>query len=118
MASLLLTEVIQHSLHAVNQPVYILALDAQSAFDRCLRQILICELYRAGVTDAALPLINNRLANRATVYEWNRELLGPAPDVTGFEQGGSTPLIIINYTTTYNLRLHSYQSLEWILDLL
>ena len=37
MASLLVTEVIQHSLHVTNQPVYILALDAQSAFDRCLR---------------------------------------------------------------------------------
>ena len=88
LASLLLTEVIQHSLYAANLPVFLLALDAQSAFDRCLRQILICELHKAGVKNDALILIDNRLANRATVYEWDKELLGPAPDITGFEQGG------------------------------
>ena len=32
-------------------------------------------------------MIDNRLASRSTVYEWNRELLGPAHDETGFEQG-------------------------------
>ena len=36
----------------------------------------------------ALLLIDNRLASRSTVYEWNKELLGPAQDKTGFEQGG------------------------------
>ena len=35
-----------------------------------------------------LALVDNRLANRSTVYEWNQELLGPAPDITGVEQGG------------------------------
>ena len=88
LASLLVTEVVQHSLHVLRQPVFLLALDAQSAFDRCLRQILICELFKAGLTDDSLLLIDNRLASRTTVYEWNRELMGPAPDETGFEQGG------------------------------
>ena len=88
LASLLVTEVIQYSLHVANQPVFLLVLDAQSAFDRCLRQILVCELFRAGMQDDALVMINNRLANRSTVYEWNKELIGPAPDITGFEQGG------------------------------
>ena len=115
MASLLVTEVIQHSLYATNQPVYILALDAQSAFDRCLRQILVCELYRAGVRDAALTMIDNRLANRTTVYEWNRELLGPAPDTTGFEQGG------INSSDYYklynNIQLETAQLSELGVDL-
>ena len=46
LASLLVTEVIQHSLYTANKPVFLLALDAQSAFDRCLRQILSCELYK------------------------------------------------------------------------
>ena len=87
LASLLVTEVIQHSIHVLKQPVFLLALDAQSAFDRCLRQILICELYKAGQSDDSLVLIDNRLASRSTVYEWNRELLGPAQDETGFEQG-------------------------------
>ena len=31
--------------------------------------------------------MDNRLASRSTVYEWDKELLGPAPDMTGFEQG-------------------------------
>ena len=88
LAALLVTEVIQHSLYVAQQPVYLLALDAQSAFDRCLRQILVCELFKAGMKDDAIKLIDNRLMNRSTVYEWDRELLGPAPDNTGFEQGG------------------------------
>ena len=87
LASLLPTEVLQHSLHTAKKPVFLLALDAQSAFDRCLRQILICELFKAGMKDDALTLVDNRLASRSTVYEWDTELLGPAPDMTGFEQG-------------------------------
>ena len=63
-------------------------LDAQSAFDRCLRQILCSELFRSGVTGSALLFINNRLENRSTVYKWDGEMLGPAQDITGFEQGG------------------------------
>ena len=88
LASLLLTEVIQHSLFVARQPVYLLSLDAQSAFDRCLRQVLTSELYKAGVPPAAILLIDNRLASRATVYEWEGEMMGPAKDITGFEQGG------------------------------
>ena len=88
LASLLLTEVIQHSLHVAKKPVFLLALDAQSAFDRCLRQILICELYKTGMNNDALKLIDNRLKSRCTVYQWDKELMGPAPDMTGFEQGG------------------------------
>ena len=87
LASLLVTEVVQHSLHVSNQLVYLLALDAQSAFDRCLREILVCELFKAGMKDDALKLIDNRLKSRSTVYEWDKHLCGPAPDQTGFEQG-------------------------------
>ena len=104
LASLLLTEVLQYSLHVSKKPVYVLALDAQSAFDRCLRQILVCELVKAGMKDDALRLVDNRLASRSTVYEWNKELLGPAPDMTGFEQGG------INSSEFY--KLYNNQQLE------
>ena len=48
----------------------------------------MCELYKAGMDDDSLILIDNRLASRSTVYEWDKELLGPATDGTGFEQGG------------------------------
>ena len=88
LASLLITEVIQYSLNLADQPVYLLVLDAQSAFDRCLRQILCSELFRSGVSGSALLLINNRLENRSTVYQWDGDMLGPAQDITGFEQGG------------------------------
>ena len=88
LASLLLTEVIQHSLFVAKQPLYLLSLDAQSAFDRCLRQVLTGELYKAGVPPATILLIDSRLASRTTVYEWEGEMMGPARDITGFEQGG------------------------------
>ena len=88
LASLLLTEVIQYSLFTSHQPVYLLALDAQSAFDRCLRQVLTSELYKAGMPGAAILLIDTRLASRRTVYEWEGTKMGPAIDITGFEQGG------------------------------
>ena len=40
------------------------------------------------MTGSALLLINNRLENRSTVYQWDGEMLGPVRDKTGFEQGG------------------------------
>ena len=88
LAALLVTEVVQHSLHVANKPIFLLALDAQSAFDRCLRQILCCELFKAGVNGSAIQIIDKRLASRSTVYEWSGELMGPSQDDTGFEQGG------------------------------
>ena len=88
MAALLITEIVQFSLNVADKPVYLLILDAQSAFDRCLRQVLCTELYVTGTDGSALLLINNRLKNRKTVYQWNGEMIGPAHDVTGFEQGG------------------------------
>ena len=68
--------------------MYLLVLDAQSAHDRCLRQVLCTELFMSGVTGSALLCLNNRLENRSTVYLWEGEMLGPAVDKTGFEQGG------------------------------
>ena len=88
LASLLVTELTQYSLYVLDQPVYLLVLDAQSAYDRCLRQILCTELFMSGVSGSALLLLNSRLENRSTVYQWEGEMLGPAYDNTGFEQGG------------------------------
>ena len=88
LASLLLTEVLQFSLHTSKHPVYVLSLDAQSAFDRCLRQILVSELYKTKMSPAAITLIDRRLASRLTVYEWEDTTMGPVKDNTGFEQGG------------------------------
>ena len=88
LASLLVTEIIQYSLNVHNNPVYLLVLDAQSAFDRCLRQILCSELFVSGTKGSILNLIDNRLKHRSTVYQWNDVMLGPSTDTTGFEQGG------------------------------
>ena len=88
LASLLITELVQYSLHVLDQPVYLLVLDAQSAFDRCLKEILCTELFMSGMSGSALMLVNNRLEKRSTVYQWDGEMLGPAQDLTGFEQGG------------------------------
>ena len=88
LASLLVTEMIQYSLHVSDQPVYLLVLDAQSAYDRCLKEILCTELFVSGVTGSALLLINNRLENRRTVYQWDGHMFGPPKDTTSFEQGG------------------------------
>ena len=88
LASLIVTEVIQYSLYVSSKPVFILVLDAQSAFDRCLHEILCSELYKAGVGHSAIMYMDSRLANRRTVYEWDGTKMGPSMDVTGFEQGG------------------------------
>ena len=88
LAALLVTEVIQYSMNVAKKPVFLLALDAQSAFDRCLRQILSTQLFRAGVQGSALKFIDNRLTSRATVYQWDGVMMGPSADDTGFEQGG------------------------------
>ena len=83
-----MTEVLQYSLNVSNKPVFMLSLDAQSAFDRCLRQILCGELYKSGVAGSAILFMDNRLESRLTVYEWDGQKMGPAKDGTGFEQGG------------------------------
>ena len=101
LASLLVTEVIQHSLFVSKKPVFLMALDAESAFDRCLRQVLCSELYRARIPEAAIMCINNRVASRSTVYEWDGCMMGPATDDTGFEQGG------INSSDFYKLNNNS-----------
>ena len=83
-----MTEVLQYSLNVSNKPVFMLSLDAQSAFDRCLRQILCGELYKSGVAGSAILFMDNRLESRLTVYKWDGQKMGPAKDDTGFEQGG------------------------------
>ena len=88
LAALLLTEVIQHSLHVSKLPVYALYLDARSAFDLVLRELLIRNLFVSGTTGEALLYIDERLRNRNTYCEWDKNLMGPIKDTLGVEQGG------------------------------
>ena len=88
LASLLLTECIQHSIHHLKEPVFTLYLDAKSAFDLVQRELLVRNLYFSGTSGETLLYINNRLENRKTVLDWNGKLMGPVNDQQGLEQGG------------------------------
>ena len=87
-SALLLTETINYSIHVLKQPVFCLYLDARSAFDRVVREILIRRMYLDGTADHALLYFDQRLANRRTIIEWDKELLSPIADEQGVEQGG------------------------------
>ena len=88
LAALLLTEVIQQSLHGIKQPLYVLFLDAKSAFDVVLKELLIKNLYHCNTTGQSLVYFNNRLENRETFIEWDGKIVGPIFDESGLEQGG------------------------------
>ena len=68
--------------------LFILYLDAKSAFDRVIREILVRNLFFAGTCGKELIYIDKRLENRKTFAEWDKILMGPRQDKLGVEQGG------------------------------
>ena len=88
LGALLLTETISHSIKENDQPVFSLFLDARSAFDLTIREIIIRHLHFAGTTGQRLLYVDTRLKHRKTFREWERKILGPIIDEQGFEQGG------------------------------
>ena len=88
LAAVLLTETIQHSLYSLQEPIYVLYLDAKSAFDNVLREILIRNLFNCGTFGHSLIYFDNRLKNRQTFIEWEDQIMGPILDQCGLEQGG------------------------------
>ena len=88
MASLLLTETIQHSLYSLKEPVYALYLDARSAFDVVLRELLVKNLFSIGTCGHSLLYLDTRLEQRQTYIDWEGKLMGPINDEQGLEQGG------------------------------
>ena len=88
LASLLLTETILYSRYTNKMPLFALFLDAKSAFDRVVKEILVRNLFFSGTDDQRLIYLNNRLSNRRTFCEFNNELMGPISDTRGLEQGG------------------------------
>ena len=90
LASLLVSEAVQHSLFSSKQPVYLLFLDARSAFDTVVIEFLIRNLYNTGQTGNSLHYLMNRLANRVTYCGWGGEIMGPIHDQHGLEQGEKT----------------------------
>ena len=87
MASLLLTSTIHQSLQA-KKPLFVLLLDAKSAFDLVLRQILIRRLYLDTKPDQRIRYWDLRLSKRTTFCQWGSQLMGPIRDECGVEQGG------------------------------
>ena len=55
-------------------------------------------MYKAGDAGSGIVYMDIRLASRKKVYEWDGTKMGPAEDVTGFEQGGAIVVTIISFT--------------------
>ena len=89
LAALLVTEVVQHSLWNLKEPAYLLFLDAKSAFDKVLPELLIRNLFNSGMRGDSINFINNRLTNRLTYLDWAKNIMGPIKDELGLEQGGA-----------------------------
>ena len=89
LAALLVTEVVQHSLFSLKEPAYLLFLDAKSAYDTVKPEKLIKNMYTAGMDGNTIVYMNQRLINRLTFLEWDKNLMGPIMDEHGLEQGGS-----------------------------
>ena len=87
LASLLLTTTIQDSVNS-SRPLFVLLLDAKSAFDLVLREILVRRLYLDTTSDQRIRYWDLRLANRTTFCQWEGETMGPIHDQLGLEQGG------------------------------
>ena len=88
LAALLLSEVIQFCLYASKKPIFILLLDAKSAFDKILIEFIIKNAFIAGSRGQGLLYLADRLSNRRTFVEWDKCLMGPILDKLGVEQGG------------------------------
>ena len=87
-AVLLLTEAINFSISRAKLPVYCLYLDAKSAFDRALREILTRRMYLNGTAGHSLIYLDERLGNRVTFIEREKILIGLVHDQQGVKQGG------------------------------
>ena len=85
-AALLLTEAINFSINT--SKLYCLYLDAKSAFNRALREILRRRMYLDGTAGHSLLYLYERLANRVTFIEWEKTIKGRIHDQQGIEQGG------------------------------
>ena len=87
LAALLLTIAIQNSI-IQKKPLFLLLLDAKSAFDKVLREIMVRRLYLDTFADQGVSYWNLRLANQLTYCYWEGQLMGPLCNELGVEQGG------------------------------
>ena len=87
-AALLLTESINFSTSVSKLPIFSLYLDARSAYDRALRELLTRRMFLDGTGGHSLLYLDARIDNRVTYIEWDKTLMGPINDEQGVEQGG------------------------------
>ena len=87
LASLLLTISIQNSMNS-SKPLFVLLLDAKSAFDLVVREILVRRLFLDTTPDQRIRYWDLRLSNRVTFCLWDGKTMGPIHDQLGVEQGG------------------------------
>ena len=88
LAALLVTEVIQYSIYTKKEPIYLLFLDARSAFDVAVPSLLLRNMYLAGMDGNTITYLHHRLHRRCTYLDWNKQIMGPILDEFGLEQGG------------------------------
>ena len=75
LAALLVTGVVQHFIYTLKEPAYFLFLDARSAFDHVVTELLIRSLYLAGMDGNTTNYINKRITNRVTYIDWDRRII-------------------------------------------
>ena len=66
LASLLITETINHSLTELNLPVFCLLLNAHSAFELTIRELFLWRMHLLGTNDQRLTYIDNCHKHRKT----------------------------------------------------
>ena len=88
LAALLITETIQYASKVNKRPIFLLSLDAQSAYDKIIPEIFVKDLFNMRTNEQIILYLDQKLKNRLTYYEWNKILMGPTLDNIGFEQGG------------------------------
>ena len=101
-----------YSKNYLKKPLYVLYLDTQSAFDVVQRELLIKNLFSLHGEDQLLLHIDNRLAKRETVLDWDGELMGPIFDEQGLEQGGINSSEFYKIFGKSSSLLHRYRALE------
>ena len=99
MAALLITEVVAYNNNISKLPVYIMYLDARSAFDLLVIAILPRRQYIDGIKDDIWNYLDQWHKNRITYIKWDQKLLGPIHDNRGGEQGG---INVSDLYRTYN----------------
>ena len=115
LAALSITEAVVQGLHIKKEPVFLLLLDAQSAFDRVVIEHAVRCAYLAGTDDQGLLYLDKRLRSRSTYIEWDKELLGPIKDTQGVEQGGCPSDRV--YRLTNNEQLETAQRSQLGVDM-